>query len=197
MSDDRNATLRVAIVAVRYRSVTSRIAAAWALARPKTLSVGSRRRRRGSARPGAGASRTWAAMRSLGRGADQRHEQRDQRHGDGDDHRRDPVGARDDDDDGDRHDHGQEQLGQVAGEVAVEGVDAAGREHDELTGAAAVEAAGPSAAMRSTSAVRSSDLADADARCADVRWPRPGRPDPPRRRSKAPRASAARVSWST
>ena len=63
---------------------------------------------------------------NLGRGAHKRHEQRDQRHRDRDDHRRDPVGPQHHDDDGDGDDDGQEQLWEVPGEVAVEGVDAAG-----------------------------------------------------------------------
>ncbi len=53
MSEDRNATFSVAMVAVRYWSVMSRTAATWALARPKTLRVG---------RP-ATTSRKWPARR--------------------------------------------------------------------------------------------------------------------------------------
>ena len=68
---------------------------------------------------------------NLRRGAHQGHEQRDQRHRHRDDHRRYPVGPQHHDDDGDRDDDGQEQLREIAGEVAVQGVDAAGRQHDE------------------------------------------------------------------
>ena len=70
-------------------------------------------------------------MRSLVDGADEGHEDRDQRQADGDQHGTDPVRAGHDGDDGDGHDDSQEQLGQVAGEVAVERVDARRHERAE------------------------------------------------------------------
>ena len=155
------------MVAVRYWSVTSRTAATWALARPKTLSVG---------RP-ATMSRKWPARRWRSRAwrcilpsVDAPTSAMNSGISgtvDGDDHGGDPVGAQHHDDDGDRDDHGQEQLRQVAGEVVVERVDAAGGQDDEAApGAPRSMPAGPSRAIRSTSAVRRSDLADADARSA-------------------------------
>ena len=77
---------------------------------------------------------------ALGRGPHQGHEQRDERDGDGDDGRRDPVGPQHHDDDGDRDDHRQKELGQVTGEVAVEGVDPAGGQDVEAAGALGVDA---------------------------------------------------------
>ena len=66
-----------------------------------------------------------------GRGADESHEDRDQRQADGDQHGADPIRPGHDGDDGDGHDDGEEQLGQVAGEVAVERVDARRHERAE------------------------------------------------------------------
>ena len=84
-----------------------------------------------------------ASHPNLRRGAHQRHEQRDQRHRHRDDHRRDPVGPQHHDDDGDRDDDGQEQLREIPGEVAVQGVDAAGRQHHQAAGAFPVDAGRP------------------------------------------------------
>ena len=121
------------MVARRYWSVMSAMAWACALARPNTLRVG---------RP-ATTSRKCPASRCRCRACrpifslvvwpTKRHEEGDQRHRDGDDHGRDPVGPQGHDDHRDGHDHGQEDLGQVAGEVGVEGVDAAGGEHGQPT----------------------------------------------------------------
>ena len=47
---------------------------------------------------------------------------------------RDPVGAHHRDQDGERDDDGQEELREVASEVAVEGVDAADGKSGQLTG---------------------------------------------------------------
>ena len=73
-------------------------------------------------------------------GSDERHEERDQGKADRDQDGADPVRSRHHADDRDGHDDGQEQLGQVAREVAVECVDPGGQEHAELTRAVAVEA---------------------------------------------------------
>ena len=75
------------------------------------------------------------------------------------------------DDDGDRDDHGQEQLGQIAGEVAVEGVDPAGGQHDQAARSARGRCR-PGPGGRSAR----------PGRCAGPTWPtpRPGRPSAPR-----------------
>ena len=170
MSEDRNATFSVAMVAVRYWSVMSRIAATWALARPKTLSVG---------RP-ATTSRKWPARRWRSRpGAPS-----------GPWSRRRPS-AMNTGISGtvtamitaeiqsapstttmtvDRDDHRQEQLRQVAGEVAVEGVDPAGGQHDQPSRALPVDAGG-SEARRSARPERSAGRTSP--------MPRPGRPSAP------------------
>ena len=80
------------------------------------------------------------------RGTDEGHEDRDKGQADGDQHGADPVRSGDDGDDGDRHDHGQEELGEVAGEVAVERVDARRHEHAEAPGVVSLK---PDRAQRS------------------------------------------------
>ena len=64
--------------------------------------------------------------------ADQSHEQRDEGDGDRDDRGRDPVRGADGDDHGNRHDHREHELRQVAREVAVQRVDAVRRECGEV-----------------------------------------------------------------
>ena len=82
--------------------------------------------------PGQPLERPHAGSRAVPRGQPhQAHEHRDQGHGHRDEDGRDPVGAGHHGDDGHRDDDGQEELGQVAGEVAVEGVDPGGHEHGE------------------------------------------------------------------
>ena len=116
---------------------------AWALARPKTFSVGSpamtsrkwpasfwSERMRAAVR-----SRVVAPTSAMKRGISGRLTAISDR--------TDPVGAGDDTDDRDGDDHGEEELRQVASEVAVEGVDARGHEHTELPRVASLESGGP------------------------------------------------------
>ncbi len=79
----------------------------------------------------------------LGGGADERHEERDQREADRDQGGADPVRAGDDADDRDGDDDGEEELGEVAREVAVERVDPGRHEHAELTRVTALQPARP------------------------------------------------------
>ena len=74
-----------------------------------------------------------ASVRSRVRGPDQCHEGRDEGEADGDQHRTDPVRARNDGDDRHRHDHGEEQLREVPCEIAVERVDARRQQRTEPT----------------------------------------------------------------
>ena len=121
------------MVASRYWSVMSAMAWACALARPNTLRVG-RPATTSRKCPASRCRMSGLAAHFLLRGlADQAHEDGDQRHRDGDDHGRDPIGPQGHDDHRDGNDHGQEDLGQVAGEVGVEGVDAAGGQHRQPT----------------------------------------------------------------
>ncbi len=77
------------------------------------------------------------------RGADQRHEDRDERQAHRDQYRTDPVRPGHDRDHRDRDDDGEEELGQVAREIAVEGVDPCGEQDAELARRSPVEARGP------------------------------------------------------
>ena len=76
---------------------------------------------------------------AAGRRSDEHHEHRDQGECDRDDDRREPVLCGDHGQDGERHDHGQHELRQVAREVAVEGVDTPRGQGHELAGAPAAE----------------------------------------------------------
>ena len=76
---------------------------------------------------------------AAGRRPDQHHEDRDEGERHGDDDRRQPVLGGDHGQHGERHDHGQHELRQVAGEVAVEGVDTPRGQGHELAGAPATE----------------------------------------------------------
>lgn len=71
----------------------------------------------------------------LGGPADQDHEQRDQRKGEDDRERREPVAGDDPGQHGEGNDDRQPQLRQIAGEVVVQGVDAPGGEGGEFAGA--------------------------------------------------------------
>ena len=153
----------------------SRTAATWALARPKTLRVGSpaTTSRKWPARRWR--SRAWRAIRTLVEAPTS-----DMNTGisgtvtamitaeiqSAPDHH---------DDHGDRDDHRQEQLGEVAGEIAVERVDPAGGQDDQAARAFPVDAGRPEAG----------DLLDQ--RRAQVRtWPRPRPGRPSARRSSRP-----------
>ncbi len=123
----------------------------WPDRRPSAWAA--RRRRRGSGRPSRSRIRNWLVHAFLRRGADERHEQRDQRDRDGDDRRRDPVVPEHDHEHDDRHDHGEEQLRQVQREVAVERVDPAGGEDRQLAGALLARSC-PGRASRRAAAAR-------------------------------------------
>ena len=83
-----------------------------------------------------------APGRPLGVQPDEDHEQRDERHGQPDDHPGERVGDQDPDRDGGRHHRGDEQRGQVAAEVALEPVEPAGGQRGQLTGRRQVGVAG-------------------------------------------------------
>ena len=110
-----------------------------AFERPKTLSVGSP----------ATTSRKWPDSRCSVRSwrsvwlrvavPIEHHEHRDQGQRHGDDDGREPVLGGDHGQHGERHDHGQHELWQVAGEVAVEGVHTPRGQGHELAGALAAE----------------------------------------------------------
>ena len=75
-----------------------------------------------------------APGRPLGVQPDEDHEQRDERHGQPDDHPGQRVGDQDPDRDGGRDHRGDEQRGQVAAEVALEPVEPAGGQRGQLAG---------------------------------------------------------------
>ena len=99
---------------------------------------------------------------------DQHGEHGHQRQRDGDDQRGEPVGQGDPDQHGQRHQDGQHELGQVAGEVGVEAVQAAGGQRGQLAVGARAGAGGRASggAARSMSWRRSCDLTVAAARRA-------------------------------
>ena len=80
---------------------------------------------------------------ALGHRSDQRHEQRDEGNGDGEDPGRHPVGREDHRHHRDRNDAGEQELGEVLGEIGVEGVDPRAGQHHQ------VGPTGPVDAMRS------------------------------------------------
>ena len=86
---------------------------------------GGPRRRRGSGRRAVPAAAT-APGSGPASAAHQGHEHRDERQGQRDHERRDPVRAGDHDQHRDRDERGQDELGEVAGDVVVERVEAAG-----------------------------------------------------------------------
>ena len=93
--------------------------------------------------PGQALQGAHAHRRSIPRGApDQRHEERDEGKAHCDERGADPIGPGHHADDGDRHDHGEEELREIAREIAIECVDAGGHQHAELPGVATFEAGG-------------------------------------------------------
>ena len=80
--------------------------------------------------------------------ADEHHEHRDQRHGQGHDHGRQRVLGEDRHAPDERHDHGQDQLGQVAREVRVQGGRTPRDQRGQLAHPAAAQVRGPPSQRR-------------------------------------------------
>ena len=117
-SAERNAIRSVFMVATRWPSAIRRTTSVCARARPNARSVGSPATMSRKCPPSSGEPPPLPFGGGLRLPAEQRAEDRDQRQGQRDDHRRAPVGEDDPGQHRQRHRHAEHQLRQVPGEVA-------------------------------------------------------------------------------